>query len=404
MAHITRTLYSAIADTRTTREVALYNKKSDIKKGDYVHVVIVTIDDNGRSRDIGGDFFLAFMSSDSLNKSTAGRVVDYGNGTYSVFFYAAWSGEAHVHIELILNREGVLFLKNMLRNKEKLITYKAEYTDGTSTEIRHCALVNEGIWMNQCEYVNQHAMGNTVIICDKPHNFTCDQLQNVTHEVKSMNAAAAAMITDVKYIFERKFVKPQLKGTPIALQIKDLLQSPEILQPCTTDLPVPLSDGYWKDRTGDIVVKFKTGVLETDLLDRIVQSNCSTTNHVIVLNFAYHYGAFTNRAFLERIYQAKLAVQRLMLRCPTTKIVIKLAHPRDNAFIEQTIHSANWVFYDINRMIRRVFGGIGIHFLDIWDMVLSSFKKYTVHMPDTVIVQEVHLMLSYICPELVVSN
>ncbi|XP_006822637.1 NXPE family member 2-like, partial [Saccoglossus kowalevskii] len=254
-----------------------------------------------------------------------------------------------------------------------------------------------------------------------------------------------------------KFKNPQLNGTPMTLIIKDTLQSPEILSPCSADLPVPLSDGYWKNRsvfvplvcksqqwtkqqaaiclndtkliicgdstlmqmrqalrnnfkiadivtqfvyprTGNIVVRFKTGVLESDLLDRILRTNCSTANYVIVLNFAFHYGAFTNRAFLERIYHAKLAVQRLMLRCPTSKIIIKLAHPRDNIFIEQTIHSANWVFYDMNRMIRRVFGGIGVHFLDIWDMVSSSFQNNTVHMPNTVIVQEVHLMLSYICP------
>ncbi|XP_006818190.1 NXPE family member 1-like, partial [Saccoglossus kowalevskii] len=260
------------------------------------------------------------------------------------------------------------------------------------------------------------------------------------------------------------FRKPQLNGTPMKLQIKDELPSLEALAPCTADLPIPLSDGYWKNRsvfvplvcrsqqwtkqqaaiclgdkqlilcgdstikqirkaiktvfdindivfqfvyprTGNIVVEFKTGVLESDLLDRISQNNCSTENYVIVLNFAFHYGAFTNRAFLERIYHAKLAVQRLMLRCPTSKIVIKLAHPRDNnVFIEQTIHSANWVFYDMNRMIRRVFGGIGVHFLDIWDMVSSSFEDNNVHMPHSVIVQEVYLMLSYICPELVVSS
>ncbi|XP_077868889.1 NXPE family member 4-like, partial [Saccoglossus kowalevskii] len=182
--------------------VTFYNNKKDIKRGDYVHVVIVTVDDYGRSRDMGGDFFSAFMSSDSLNKSTAGRVVDYGNGTYSVLFYAAWSGEANVHIALIINREGVQFLKNVIKNEERLITYTAEYSNGTSTEIRQCALVNEGVWMNQCEYGNQHAMGKTVIICDKPQNFSCDQLQNITAKVESMNAAAAAMITDVKDDFD----------------------------------------------------------------------------------------------------------------------------------------------------------------------------------------------------------
>ncbi|XP_006815959.1 NXPE family member 3-like [Saccoglossus kowalevskii] len=248
----------------------------------------------------------------------------------------------------------------------------------------------------------------------------------------------------------------------IHILISDALLPQEKLKPCAADLRIPLSDGYWYNKSvfvplvcksqqwtidqaarcladkqiilyGDstlmqigmvlkntfkikhiistfvfpmvanAVMRFKKGVLESDRLDRISQVNCSIANHVIVLNFAYHFGAFTNRAYLERLYHAKLAVQNLLSRCPKSIVLIKLSHPRDNESIEQSVHSSNWVFYDMNRMIRRVFGGIGVRFWDIWDLVISSFENINVHMNTRVIVQEVHLMLSYICPELVMT-
>nr|XP_006815958.1 PREDICTED: NXPE family member 3-like [Saccoglossus kowalevskii] len=322
------------------------------------------------------------MSSDSLNKSTAGRVVDYGNGTYSVYFFAAWAGDAYVHIGLRFNREGVLFLENVIKNKEKLITYTANYTNGSVIDIRPCALVNEDA-QTLPPVLQSCAADLPVPLSD---GYWKDRSVFVSFVCKSQQWTKQQIST---CLADKKLI---LCGDSTLMQIEHSL---------TPIRGIDIVSHFVYPRVGNVVVRFKNGVLESDLLDRIVQPNCSSSNFVIVLNFAFHYGAFTNRAYLERIYHARLAVQRLMLRCPTSKIVIKLLHPRDNIFIEQSIHSANWVFYDMNRIIRRVFGGIGVHFLDIWDMVLSSFENKTVHMPPTVIVQEVHLMLSYICPEMV---
>ncbi|XP_077868734.1 NXPE family member 3-like [Saccoglossus kowalevskii] len=410
-----------MTSTEKTR-VTVYDKKA-IQKGSFIHLVVETFDENDRKRNKGGDYFSSVMSNINMQKSTAGRTVDYGNGTYSVYLYAAWTGKADITIALTHTREAINYLKDVQLVHDLLHT-KMIYKDtakNAKNETIECFLNTEGVWTNKCEYSNANSMGDTKIICDKPKSHKCDQVYN-------MHASDA---------------KPPQLDIPL----------------CGPDLPVPLSDGYWDDNitfvplvcrskqwsvqevdeclsdtefvvSGDSTVwqfgtimnqrfhkKFVNNmvvprfggpttyfwnlVLESDLLDNITIDKCRAKTPVVVLNFCFHYGVWSTRSYLQRIYRAKLAIDRLMKRCPKSKVVIKLAHARDNVYLEQSIHSSNWIFYNMNRMVRRVFWGSGVIFLDVWDMALSAPYTNTVHMASQVLFQELYLMFSYICPHLV---
>ncbi|XP_077979428.1 NXPE family member 3-like [Glandiceps talaboti] len=237
--------------------------------------------------------------------------------------------------------------------------------------------------------------------------------------------------------------------------------TPELALPsCGPDLPVTLSSGYWKDNLtfvplmcrsqqwqtkdmekcllgkeihmyGDSTlvqiekqmkalnvipphllhnkfilirvgspIQYVEGLLfEGDYIDRI--RNCTAVTPVVVLNFCFHFGSWSTRAYLDRLFGAKYAILRLFNRCPNSTVIIKLAHPRENEDLVQRVHSSNYRFHDMDRMIRRVFGGIGVRFMDIWDLVSSHITTNEIHMPPMVITQELHLMLSYICPDMV---
>ncbi|XP_077986128.1 NXPE family member 4-like [Glandiceps talaboti] len=429
----------------------LVPEQSVVRKGDYVHVVMESYDEYDNRRLRGGDFLQAVM----LQKSTAGRVLDFGNGTYSIYFYAGWKGDAVIRVSLISYRESILFL-NYLRSFDNMhIVWTATFSDGEKTELRNCTIINEGIWEDKCYYVNSLSLGKTAFICEKPEKLSCETLSSASHNLNAMETSTAKDMERVSYLFSGKN-----QGEQIQVKIDNAQEhvSPE-LPSCEHDLPIALSSGYWKDnltfvplmcrsqqwlkedmekcllgkhlyfygdstllqiihnlnsldlRNANITFQFvflragspsqsvENMLFEGDYIDRI--QYCSVTTPVLILNSCFHFAAWATRAYLDRLFGAKYAVLRLLKRCPKAIVVIKLAHPRDNVDAVQSVHSANYIYHDMNRMIRRVFGGIGVRFLDIWDLVLSHPAKNEVHMPPHVIMQELYLMLSYICPDMV---
>ncbi|XP_006813525.2 NXPE family member 3-like [Saccoglossus kowalevskii] len=400
------------------------------------------------------------MMNRQFSASTAGRVADYGNGTYSVFFYAPWPGIAEVIIALEFTREAITFLRNAIKTKEMIFPITAKYTNGSRSGETQCFMANEGVWSNKCEYVNTNSLGKTSLICNKLNQFSCEELKNMISYVEDLDKFAASVMRHDAHMFQSPYHNTLLEGMPMKIKITDSSIQPPRPPPCGPDMPIPITDGYWKNRytfiplvcrsqqwtkpeaskclqnklfivsgdstIGQLVTSFKElfnyeglennfvcprigktadrlRILESDLLDKFGQQDCRSKELVVVLNFFYHYALWSERAYLERIYRAKLAVLRLRERCPNTKVIIKLAHPVKNRELVRSVHSSNWIFYDMNRMARYVFGGIGVLFLDPWDLVVSSTRLYKegVHSPPPVIYQEVYLLLSYICPELV---
>ncbi|XP_002733808.1 NXPE family member 3-like [Saccoglossus kowalevskii] len=435
-----------------------YENQKHFKKGDHIHVVVETYDKYDNRRNKGGDMFQAVMSNTQLQKSTAGRVYDYGNGTYSIYFYAAWSGDAKISVYLLFTRELILYF-NSERLKEQRVPWTGHYGDGVKTETTACSLLREGVWADKCTYGNENSLGGTVFICDKPKSFSCQQLVNATSGIAVLVQVAEQEKQNIAYLFKGK-EQTRLACTPLAIKIADSSFKLPSLPPCGPDLPIPISDGYWSDNNTyvslvcksqqwtpvqirkclsnvairlcgdstigqirqrlswvhnhtDIItgngffsvgpnpVYFWNFTFESEFLDSITTENCASKKYVIMMNIMFHYASWSLRSYIDRLFVTKFAVQRFLKRCPTAVVIFKSAHTRDNVNAIQVLHSSNWAFYDMDRMIRSVFSGIGVHFLGVWDMCLSHFSKPDVHMAKNVIEQEIQLMFSYICPELV---
>ncbi|XP_077985275.1 NXPE family member 3-like [Glandiceps talaboti] len=446
---------------QTTRAY-FFEGKSKFKVGDYIHIVIEAFDNNGRRRQRGGDFFEPVMYNTKLEKSTAGRVVDYGNGTYSVYFYAAWQGTAYFNINLAFTREAILFLNHDILYAEAQGVWKATFSNGNISKITNCSILSEGTWGDVCEYTNPTALGKTVFICTRPENFTCENFVLYRHSFQDTHRVTSSRIQGSTLLFERGKYNGKLQYADLKAEITGPIVQLK-LPPCGPDIPVPLSDGYWADNTtfvplmcrsqqwSDEEVKtclsnkrlylsggstmsqvhksfeynypiykhsFKrfsfvalrvspsfqsvTSLnFESDVIDAIPQEACNNSRVVFIVNFSFHFVTWTTSTYLERLFHAKLAIVRFLNRCPGSMVLIRLSNPRENDQINQRVHSSDWILYDQNRMIRRVFGGIEVKFIDVWDMVLSHHEPNVVHMPMYIIKQQVEMMLSYICPEMV---
>ena len=157
--------------------------------GDIIHIGIIARDTNGRLRVSGGDFFFATLSSFTNPKaSISGKIVDYDNGTYSVYFLAAWSGQAEINITLVHSSEATNFLKDTAWNQVR-VQWTAIYTYKAQTADTLCEVVTAGThtWKDMCEYPNPQALGKTSFMCQRIKGFPCS---SITHYGNSRRATS----------------------------------------------------------------------------------------------------------------------------------------------------------------------------------------------------------------------
>ncbi|XP_070575067.1 NXPE family member 4-like [Ptychodera flava] len=451
-------------------------------KGQILNVTIDTYDAYGRQRTEGGDFFFAVMSNTKLQKSTAGRIVDHNNGSYTVQFYAGWAGPASIVITLVHPREAVNWIETVYRPKERCIDWNASFKNHNTTEESTCYVFRGATLKNKCVYSNENALGKTEFVCDSPKHLSCDDISTVKSDMRTLVTYVQHSLSDEEdFLFKKPYLMTPLAGSPMKIEIKEPKSEnkfarllPGALRPCGPDLPMPISDGFWESTTkwtslacmarhwnadqiiqcahgksfviigdsttrqwhaaitkklklkleggkllqrsegssqnisatfhfhavvvGSAVIDFWKQRFESDIIDNITDSQC---NSVIVLSVSYHFASWTKDSYEERLFRIRLAIIRLRKRCQDIIIVVKSAHPRDHRGMEAYIHSSDWTLYDMNRKMRESFRGLGVNFVDIYDMSLAHFAKNNVHMPvDTVIPQQVDLLFSYICPNL----
>ncbi|XP_077994484.1 NXPE family member 4-like [Glandiceps talaboti] len=147
---------------------------------------------------------------------------------------------------------------------------------------------------------------------------------------------------------------------------------------------------------GSRTFNLRDQIFESDFINTLGTDDC---NIIIVLSLSYHFTSWTQKSYIERLLHVRQAILRLKTLCPDIIVIIKGSHPREHKTQESHIHSSDWTLYTMNQTLRRVFEGLGVCFIDIYDMSLAHFAENNVHMPmKTVIRQQVDLLLSYICP------
>uniref|UniRef100_A0A8C5MG83 NXPE C-terminal domain-containing protein n=1 Tax=Leptobrachium leishanense TaxID=445787 RepID=A0A8C5MG83_9ANUR len=115
---------------------------------------------------------------------------------------------------------------------------------------------------------------------------------------------------------------------------------------------------------------------------------------VIVINIGIHFRAHPLHHFIRRLLNIRRALERLFLRSPQTKVIIKTEHSGN-------IKNGYEDFGDLHGYVQYltlalVFNDINVGFVNGWDMT-SAFNAKIVHPPDTYVQNEVDMLMTYIC-------
>ncbi|XP_006819525.1 NXPE family member 3-like [Saccoglossus kowalevskii] len=458
-------------------------------QGDIITLRLHARDDNGRRRYLGGDLWRAAIYNATSRFGSMGKVIDHDNGTYTVHFYAGFSGQVVVQIMLVLQREAIKHQQLIFLPMEFRGYWTGIFKSDGKTENSICFMQREGHWKDMCEYPHPRALGNTVFLCRPPKSLGCNTLAGIsasrhsgdgnnklrtnrTYQFKIPNAPRV-----IKGFNDRLLIQSSVKSGIITYSVprceSDLLEPlvtgywlgmrwyslvcrnrewnhAKEVQKCLQDkdvyfigdsttrqwyqqmldiagYPINATDDNWRKRVNTIpgdynvsgedaydmmVTDLKNNVNFTfhhhalslhgfvpisrfpfsiDVLDELTAPKC---NYVIVISLWAHFDFWTTDSYTERLSMIAKGIQHLRGRCPNTVIAIKGSHVR-NSMLNY------WIYYDMNRIMKDVFRGHGVFFIDIWDMnfafVAAHQGTMTIHMPMTLIKEEVYMFLSHAC-------
>ncbi|XP_072022030.1 NXPE family member 3-like [Amphiura filiformis] len=223
-----------------------------ILKGDIVKIRIDSQDKYNQARFVGGDFWFAWLDSKKPDASTAGKVIDYNNGTYLVLFLAAWTGPANINIILVHPSDATTFMKEVFWNTDDKLFWQAIYQsphNPKATQTVLCTIESPGIWENKCIYPRPIANGRTSFVCDKPPGLSCSSIAQFRAHNKMITDRTVKILGDKKFLFEGRNYYQKISGNINTLDIKDssVTFNLERLPNCQPQTPIPIIKGYWMD-------------------------------------------------------------------------------------------------------------------------------------------------------------
>ncbi|XP_033977822.1 NXPE family member 3-like [Trematomus bernacchii] len=118
---------------------------------------------------------------------------------------------------------------------------------------------------------------------------------------------------------------------------------------------------------------------------------------VVVIGVWAHFGSLPIELYIRRLLSIRSAVQRLLDRAPDTVVIMRSGHPRDmTLYISQSY--SDWYSMQIDRVLRSVFKGVNVHWVDAWEMVVANDLGHNIHPLTPIIKNMMDVLLTHVCP------
>ncbi|KAL4697155.1 hypothetical protein H8959_002853 [Pygathrix nigripes] len=150
----------------------------------------------------------------------------------------------------------------------------------------------------------------------------------------------------------------------------------------------------WKKHGHPFVTKKLFSVKDENYIPREIDRVAGDKNTAIVITLGQHFRPFPINIFIRRAINIQKAIERLFLRSPETKVILKTENTREihqNAEMFSDFHG-----YIQNLIIRDIFVDLNVGIIDAWDMTIA-YCTNNAHPPDYVIQNQIGMFLNYIC-------
>uniref|UniRef100_A0A8C3YQU0 Neurexophilin and PC-esterase domain family member 2 n=1 Tax=Catagonus wagneri TaxID=51154 RepID=A0A8C3YQU0_9CETA len=150
----------------------------------------------------------------------------------------------------------------------------------------------------------------------------------------------------------------------------------------------------WKKHSHPFITRSVYSVKDEDYIPREIDRIAGDRDTVLVITLGQHFRPFPITVFARRAINVQKAIERLFLRSPETKVILKTENTRDmsqNAEMFSDFHG-----YIQNLIMRDIFVDLNVGIIDAWDMTIA-YNTNNIHPPDNVIGNQINMFLNYIC-------
>ncbi|XP_052615353.1 NXPE family member 2-like isoform X1 [Peromyscus californicus insignis] len=150
----------------------------------------------------------------------------------------------------------------------------------------------------------------------------------------------------------------------------------------------------WKKHSHPFVTQTLYSLKDDNYIPREIDQVAGDSRTAIVVSLGQHFRPFPINIFIRRVINVRKAIERLFLRSPETKVIIKTENIREvseNAEIFSDFHGNIQ-----NLILRDIFRDLNVGIIDAWDMTIAYCSENT-HPPDNVVAGQVAMFLTYIC-------
>ncbi|XP_053717738.1 NXPE family member 3-like [Synchiropus splendidus] len=120
-------------------------------------------------------------------------------------------------------------------------------------------------------------------------------------------------------------------------------------------------------------------------------------NTVVILGIWAHFGSLPEKFYLRRLQRIRNAVVQLLIRSPGTLVIIRTGNIKDLS-ASRAVFNSDWSTMQQNKILRAVFHGVNVRWVDAWEMTLAHDARFLLHPLPPIIKNMVDVVLSYICP------
>ncbi|XP_068120793.1 NXPE family member 1-like [Hyperolius riggenbachi] len=150
----------------------------------------------------------------------------------------------------------------------------------------------------------------------------------------------------------------------------------------------------WKKHSHPIVTNEIYSIKDDQYINELIDNLAGGPNYVIVISLGQHFRPFPLHLFIKRVINIHKALQRLFLRSPDTKIIIKSENTRErNVDAERFSDFHGYIQYLI---VKDLFSDLPVAVIDAWDMTIA-YNTDDIHPPVMVVQEQIYMFFTYLC-------
>ncbi|XP_072467145.1 NXPE family member 1-like [Notamacropus eugenii] len=150
----------------------------------------------------------------------------------------------------------------------------------------------------------------------------------------------------------------------------------------------------WKKHGHPFVTEQLFSMKDDEYITREIDRIAGDKNTAIVITIGQHFRPFPIDIFIRRAINIRRAIERLFLRSPDTKVILKTENIRE-MYIEAE-RFGDFHGYIQYLIMKDIFQDLNVGVIDAWDMTIA-YGTNNVHPPNHVVRNQINMFLNYIC-------